>query len=537
MARILLGLAFGAQDVKAVAIDINTGIMVGHVTEAYQIGVITGKLPNCTKIPSTFVLADPASWIMSMSKVVNRLMDETGIPASEIISLGVSMDSCVVLPTDSLGIPLCMKENLAGKPHAWPKYTTHLGAISQAERLTEIARDRGEPFLEHTGNRVSSEWLWPRLLEIIEDSPDVAAETEWFIEGSDWIVWQLTGRQIRNRCSAGYKGCYVEDVGYPSGSFFESISFDFASIAEKIKIIEVIPPGRKVGGLIPDASKKLGLKPGLPVGAGVISSHVGVAGCGVYEPDVLTLIFGDSTAQMIMSDEEKIFEGYSCCVRDGIIDGFWGFEAGQPGTGSTFKWFTDILAPSELTQRAHQADVDKKVILDRWLSEVKPGSGGLLSLDWFDGNKSVLFNPYLRGIMSGLNLKTTPSEIYKSIVEATAFGTRRIIDAFEDGGLRIKKIVATGTLPFESPTALQIYSDITGYTIEVPDTPEAVARGTAIIGAMSVDMSKLGYKNREEYFEAMKPPKHDLFEPNQTNADVYMPIYDRYKEMYDTFGH
>ncbi|MEZ4812730.1 MAG: FGGY family carbohydrate kinase [Caldisericia bacterium] len=333
MARILLGLSFNAESVKAVAIDINSGNMIGRAVDEYEVGVIRKKLPTGERIPPGFMLADPRSWLVSMSSAVEKLLDETGIPSSEILSVGVSMGSCVVLPTDASGVPLCLKDEFKNNPHSWPKLWNHKSSFKQAKKMTKIARDRGEPFLEHTGNRVSTEWLWPKLLEVIEESPEVADAMEWYIEGSDWIVWQLTGKQVRNQCSAGFKACYVEGFGYPSGSYFEAVSFDLARQAAKIKDIPIIKPGRYVGNLLPEAAQKLGLMPGTPVGAGVASNHVGVAGAGIYSPDTLTIVFGDSTAQMLMSVDEKIFEGYSCAVKDGIIDGFWGYEAGQPGTG------------------------------------------------------------------------------------------------------------------------------------------------------------------------------------------------------------
>ncbi len=536
MARILLGLSFHAESVKAVAIDVNSGNMVGRAIEKYSKGVIRENLPTGERIPAGFVLADPKAWLVSMKGAIARLMNETGIPPPEIISLGVSMESCVVLPTDSFGVPLCMKEEFASNPHAWPKLWNHRGAAPQAEKLTKIARDRGEPFLDQTGNRVSSEWMWPKLLEVIEKSPEVAQATEWFIEGSDWIVWQLTGNQIRNLCSAGYKACYIEGIGYPSGAFFENASFDLARIAEKVRSVPVLPSGRFVGGLLPEAAQNLGLMPDLSVGAGVISNHVGVVGAGVYEPGVLTLVFGDSTAHMLMSDEEKIFEGYSCMVKDGIVDGYWGYEAGQPATGELFEWFKNILSPVGLSRRAESDDVDDEVVLDRWLSEVPPGSNGVLSLEWFDGNKSVLFDPSLSGVITGLKLGTTPAQIYKSLVEATAFGTKKIIQAFKDGGLKINKIVAIGSVPFKSPSRLQIYADVIGLPIHVPDTPEAIARGTAIIGAMSVDTKELGYKGREAYFEAMKSEDHDYFEPNENTKKIYEEIYEKYSKLHDMYG-
>lgn len=238
--------------------------MVGIASDEYSSPTRSDVLPDGTKLPTGFAYTNPSLWLVSMKNAIEKLLDETGIPSNEIYSLGIAFDSCTVMPTDASGVPLCMMDKYKSNPNAWPKTWKHTAATPYAETLTKIAQDRGEPFLENTGNRVSPEWMWPKLLQTIEESSEMVKDIAWYLEAGDWITWQLTGVQTRNQCSAGYKACYVKDIGYPSGDYFASVSVDMARIAERAEALPVLSPGRFVGELLPEAADNLGLEAGLP---------------------------------------------------------------------------------------------------------------------------------------------------------------------------------------------------------------------------------------------------------------------------------
>lgn len=536
MGRILIGVDFGSSEARVSAVDIKTGQMIGIATCPYQSGVMDKILPNAKLLPPNFALNDPSDWMNAMSCATRKLVMDTGIPQSEIISLGISFTSCCCLPVDDGGMPLCQKPDFAENVHAWPKHWRHIASLPQAKRLTEIATDRGEPFLEYCGGRIGPEWLWPKLLETIEQSPELVPHIAYYLEIGDWIAWQLTGNQARNQCSAGYKACWVEGDGYPSNDFFAHASVDLARIAEKQRDVPVVQPGKLAGRLLPELAEQISLPAGLPVAIPVIDAQVGVLGSGVYSPEVMVMVMGSSTIHLVMSKLERMFVGFAGMVKDGILDGYWGYEAGQPATGDLLDWFRNTLAPIQLFERAREDDVDEMVVMDRWLHEEPTGSGGMVALDWWNGNRSVLSNTTLKGMISGFTLGTTAPQILKGLVEATGFGTRKIIDTFRANDIHIDRIVATGSIPYHYPGMLQIYSDICNTPITVPDVQYSVARGAAILGGFAVGVENLGFTTRKDYFEAMKPQNYDSFAPNPEDVSKYDMIFKTWSKFHDWFA-
>lgn len=536
MGRILIGADFGTYEVRVTAVDIKTGQMIGISSTGYESGVLDKLLPNARLLPKNFALQNPSDWLVAFSQATNKLIMDTGIPQSEIISLGISFTSCTAMPVDDGGMPLALKPEFAENYHAWPKLWRHHACIPQAERLTDIAIDRGEPFLEYCGGKISPEWLWPKLLETIEQSPELIPHIAYYIESGDWIVWQLTGNQIRNQCASGYKACWVEGLGYPSNEFFAHASIDLARIAENQRDIPVAQPGRLAGRLLPEMAQSLMLPPGLPVAVAVVDAQVGVLGSGVHEPEIMVMVMDTSNVHLLMSQEERVFTGFAGLVKDGILDGYWGYESGQPASGDIFDWFRNILAPIELFERAKEDDVDETVVMDRWLTETPIGANGLLALDWWNGNRSVLMDSKLSGMILGFTLGTTPAQILRAIAESLAFGTRKIIENYATNSMPIKRIVATGSMPFNFPSLLQIYSDICNIDITVPDTPHSIARGAAILGGLSVGVENLGFKTRKEYFGTMVPPVFDRFTPSILSVEKYNILYNKWLKLHDWLG-
>lgn len=536
MGRILIGADFGTYEVRVTAVDIKTGQMIGISSTGYESGVLDKLLPNARLLPKNFALQNPSDWLVAFSQATNKLIMDTGIPQSEIISLGISFTSCTAMPVDDGGMPLALKPEFAENYHAWPKLWRHHACIPQAERLTDIAIDRGEPFLEYCGGKISPEWLWPKLLETIEQSPELIPHIAYYIESGDWIVWQLTGNQIRNQCASGYKACWVEGLGYPSNEFFAHASIDLARIAENQRDIPVAQPGRLAGRLLPEMAQSLMLPPGLPVAVAVVDAQVGVLGSGVHEPEIMVMVMDTSNVHLLMSQEERVFIGFAGLVKDGILDGYWGYESGQPASGDIFDWFRNILAPIELFERAKEDDVDETVVMDRWLTETPIGANGLLALDWWNGNRSVLMDSKLSGMILGFTLGTTPAQILRAIAESLAFGTRKIIENYATNSMPIKRIVATGSMPFNFPSLLQIYSDICNIEITVPDTPHSIARGAAILGGLSVGVENLGFKTRKEYFGTMVPPVFDRFTPSILSVEKYNILYNKWLKLHDWLG-
>src|ERR1035438_7755101 len=289
-----------------------------------------------------------------------------------------------------------------------------------------------------------------------------------FIEAADWIVWQLTGEEKRNTCAAGYKGMWVKGEGFPSNDFFKALHPKLDNvIAEKVGE-EYFPLGAKAGGLTAYWAKKTGLREGTPVSIGNVDAHVAVPACTVTQPGSLVMIMGTSICHMLMGTEKQMVEAMCGTVEDGIVPGLWGFEAGQSAVGDIFAWFFEHGIPDYIHQEARKLKVPVQVVLEKRAAALKPGESGLVALDWWNGNRSVLVDVDLTGVLLGMTLATRAEEIYRALIEATAFGTRTIVEAFESKGVTVNELVACGGWRKKNHFLMNFFADAAGRKINLP---------------------------------------------------------------------
>ncbi len=532
MSKYSLGLDFGTESIRAVLVDIATGTLVAEAEEAYPHGVIDRQLPDdARQLPPEWALQHPGDWLASMERAARRALADSGVGPSAVVGIGLDFTACTVLPTTAQGRPLQDIEAYRAEPHAWPKLWKHHAAQDQADRVNALAAATNQPWLKRYGGKVSSEWLVPKALEVLEAAPGIYAVADRIVEAGDWVVWQLTGRLARNACAAGYKGTWHKGSGYPAPEFLGALHPALADLYATKIAGGVVSPGTPVGGLTREWAARLGLAEGTPVGAPIIDAHAATLGAGVSRPGTLFIAMGTSSCHMLLGDDEVLVPGQSGVVEDGIVPGLFAYEAGQAGVGDIFAWFVRNGVPPGLHQEAAASGRSLHDVLSERAARLRPGESGLLALDWWNGCRTPLVDADLGGLILGFSLQTTPEAIYRALVEATAFGTRLIIEDFVSAGLPLGAIRAAGGLT-RNDVLLGIYADATGLAVEVCSSVQASAIGAAILGAVAGG----AFPGVAEAVDAMGDRPGKVVEPRAEHRAVYDALYAEYRRLVDMFG-
>jgi L-ribulokinase len=536
-ARYTIGIDFGTESGRAVLVRVNDGAELATSVCPYADGVIDEVLPGTdVRLPPDFALQNPRDYIEVLRTTIPAVLRESGVRPADVIGVGTDFTACTMLPVDQKGAPLCMKEEWRRNPYSWVKLWKHHAAQSEANRLNEVARERGEPWLSRYGGKISSEWFFPKLWETLNKAPELYRATDRFMEAADWIVLQLTGRERRNACTAGYKAIWNKREGYPSGDFLAALNPQLRNVVNEKLAREVYPLGQQAGQLTEEMAHITGLLPGTAVPIGNVDAHVSVPTATVTEPGRMVIIMGTSNCHMVLGTEEKWVEGMCGVVQDGIIPGYFGFEAGQSCVGDHFAWFVDNCVPADYQRRAETQGLSIHQLLEEKAVHQQPGEHGLLALDWWNGNRSVLVDADLTGLLVGATLGTRPEDIYRALIEATAYGTRVIIDAFEQSGVAVKEIVACGGLPERNKLLMQTYADVTGRDIGVARTAQSGSVGSAMFAAVAAGSEAGGYDTILEAAQHMAGLQDVVYRPMPSHELVYDQLYAQYLKLHDYFG-
>lgn len=533
MGRLAAGLDFGTESARLVLLDVERGRERDTAVVPYAHGVLTRALPDGTPLGADWALQHPADYLAAAEALLRRAAQAAG--SDRLVGIGIDFTSSTILPAARDGTPLCLRPEFAAQPHAWVKLWKHHAAQRQADRLNAL-RPR---FLDLYGGRTSSEWLHAKTLQILEEAPEVFEAAERIIEAGDWIVWQLTGVEARSVCQAGFKAHWQPEDGYPPAGLLGELHPRFPALLEKLAPPR--PVGERAGGLSPAWAERTGLPEGLPVAVALIDAHAALPGLGVREPGVLAMVMGTSTCHLLLSRRKVPVPGISGVVGDSVVPGLFCYEAGQAATGDALEWWARVLSwASEGAPGPPGTAADRDALfarLDREAAALPPGSGGLIAVDWWNGSRTPLVNADLSAVVAGLTVGTTPAQVYRAIVEATAFGTRQVIEVLESGrGVEpVTELRACGGMS-RSPLVMQIYADATGRTLLASTTPHASARGAALYGAVAAGRSGGGYDTVEEAVEAMGAPEFVAFEPRREAAAAYDRGYALYRELHAHFG-
>jgi len=532
-----IGVDYGTESGRAVLVDVVTGEEVATAVHPYGDGVIDAHLPGSAKpLPPDFALQNPQDYIEVLRETIPAVLRESGVAPADVIGVGTDFTACTMLPIDEAGTPLCTKPEWRDNPYAWIKIWKHHAAQPEASQLNEIASQRGEAWLDLYGGKISSEWLLPKIWETLNEAPEVYEAADRYLEAADWIVLQLTGEEKRNSCTAGYKAIWNKRKGYPSDEFFAALAPRLRHVVDEKLSRDIYPLGQRAGSLTPEMAELTGLEPGIAVPVGNVDAHVAVPASTVVEPGRMVIIMGTSNCHMVLGEEEQVIEGMCGVVEDGIIPGYFGFEAGQSCVGDHFAWFVDNCVPPAYHEEAKRRGLNAHQLLEQKAARQKPGGHGLVALDWWNGNRSILVDVDLTGLLIGATLATRPEDIYRALIEATAYGTRVIVEAFDSNGVAVKEIVACGGLPDRNKLLMQIYADVTGREIRVAGTTQSGALGSAMFAAVAAGKEAGGYDTIFEAVGSMARLRDVVYRPNPARKAVYDQLFAEYLTLHDHFG-
>jgi L-ribulokinase len=488
----------------------------------YPSAVIDETLPSTgERLPHDYALQDPDDWVKVIEEGVPEVIARAEVSANQVVGLGIDFTSCTVLPVTEDGTPLCTLEQWRGRRQAWPKLWKHHAAQPIADRLNEVALEREEDFLSRYGGRISSEWYFPKLIELWQDDREAYDAADRFLEATDWIVWWLTGRECRQTATAGFKAMWSPEHGLPPTEYFTAAYPGFDHPGEKLGDT-FVPLGTKAGSLRKEVAEKVGLAESVAVAVGNVDAWVSVPGVGVQEPGTFVIVIGTSICDMIVHPDEVRLPGITGVVKDGILPGLYGYEAGQAAVGDMLAWFVERLVMDSGSYGA----------LEEAATKFEPGETGLVALDWWNGNRTILADADLTGAIFGLGLHTTREQIYRALLESIAFGSRRIMDNFEEHGLELQRVVACGGIAERSPLMMQLLADTSGREVHVPEVAEIPARGAALFGAVAAGV----YPDIGSAIEATRPKSVRTYHPDAGAKRIYDRVYDIYRTLYEMLG-
>ena len=526
-----VGVDFGTLSGRALVVRVSDGHELASAEHAYEHGVITDALPgSAVRLPSQWALQVPADYINVLRTAVPQAVAKAGIDPTDVIGIGTDFTACTMVPVRSDGTPLCELDEFGDRPHAYVKLWRHHSPQPQADRINAVAAQRNEYWLKRYGGLISSEWEFAKALEMLDEDPQVYQAMDQFVEAADWIVWQLSGTYVRNACSAGYKGIRQDDQ-YPSAEFLAEVRPGFADFVTEKLDRRIGRLGARAGSLTAQAAQWTGLPPGIPVAVGNVDAHVTVAAADAMQSGQLVAIMGTSTCHVMNSEVLREVPGMCGVVRGGICDGSWGYEAGQSGVGDIFGWFVDNCVPESYQIEARRRGLSVHDHLTELAGRQRVGEHGLVALDWHSGNRSVLVDHELSGVMIGQTLATTCVDMYRALLEATAFGTRMIVETFVGSGVPVTELVVAGGL-LKNDLLMQIYADVVGLPLSIVPSTQAPALGSAIHAAAAAG----AFSDVRAAATQMGRRSRNAYTPIPENVAAYDQLYREYVAAHDWFG-
>jgi L-ribulokinase len=524
----VIGVDFGTLSARAVVVRAADGAELGSAVHEYAHAVIEREL-NGHELPPDWALQHPGDYIDSLRDAVPAAVRAAGVSSADVVGIATDFTASTPLPTLADGTPLCSLPDLVDRPHAYPKLWKHHAAQPEADRVNAVAAERGEPWLARYGGRISSEWEFAKALQVLDEDPDVYARTERWVEAADWIIWQLCGRYVRNVCATGYKAIY-QDGHYPSEDYLRALDPRFTDFVAKLDG-PLAPLGGRAGSLTAEAAGWTGLSEGIAVAVGNVDAHVTAPAARAIDPGEMLAVMGTSTCHIMNGDVLGEVPGMCGVVDGGVVPGLWGYEAGQSGVGDIFAWFVDNAVPPAYHEAARAAGVDLHTHLSDLAGRQRVGQHGLVVLDWHSGNRSILVDHELSGLIVGLTLATRPEHVYRALLEATAFGTRKIIEAFEGAGVQVRSLTAAGGL-IKNAVLMQIYADVTRRHIHLIESEQGPALGSAMHAAVAAGV----HPDIRAAAAAMGKVRRDAFVPDPAQSDAYDALYRHYAALHDSFA-
>jgi L-ribulokinase len=529
-AALVVGVDFGTLSGRAVVVAVDDGRELGAATHDYEHAVLEDALPDGTRLGPDWALQVPSDYVSVLQNAVPAALADADVDPARVIGIATDFTASTMVPTTDDGTPLCELPDFASEPHAYVKLWKHHAAQPQADRINALADKRGEPWLPRYGGLISSEWEFAKGLQVLEESPATYAAMERFVEAADWIVWQLCGEYVRNACTAGYKGIY-QDGTYPTRGFLAELNPDFADFVSDKLEHTIGALGAPAGRLTAEAAEWTGLPEGIVVAVGNVDAHVTAPAARATAPGQMVAIMGTSTCHIMNGEALREVPGMCGVVDGGITPGLWGYEAGQSGVGDIFNWFVTTSVPAAYAEEAEQRGLSLHELLTEKAASQPVGGHGLVALDWHGGNRSVLVDHELSGVVVGQTLATRPEETYRALLEATAYGTRTIVDTFEASGVPVTEFVVAGGL-LKNAFLMQVYADVLDRPLSVIRSAQGPALGSAIHAAVAAE----AYPDIHAAADAMGGVDAAVYEPDPDRVEAYDALYAEYRTLHDYFG-
>jgi L-ribulokinase len=527
----VVGIDFGTLSARAVVVRADDGAEMGAAVHEYPHAVMERTLASSgAELPPQWALQDPDDYVEALQRAVPAAVAAAGIRPDEVVGIATDFTASTPLPVLADGTPLCRLAEFRERPHAYVKLWKHHAAQRQADRINALAAERGEPWLARYGGKISSEWEFAKALQVLEEDPEVYERMDRWVEAADWIVWQLCGRETRNTCTAGYKGIY-QDGAYPSADYLRALDERFADFAQTKLTAELSPLGDRAGDLTERAAAWTGLPAGIAVAVGNVDAHVTAPAAQAVEPGRMLIVMGTSNCHVVNGEAPAEVPGMCGVVYGGIAPGLWGFEAGQSGVGDIFGWFAEHAVPPHYHDAALARGLDLHGYLSELAGDQEVGEHGLIALDWHNGNRSVLVDHELTGLVLGLTLATRAEDIYRALIEATAFGTRVILEAFADAGVAVHELYVAGGL-IKNPVIMQIYADVVRMPLHLIGSEQGPAFGAAMHAAVAAG----AHPDIHAAAAAMGSARRDAYGPDPARADAYDRLFAHYRRLHDHFG-
>lgn len=536
MNKYTIGLDYGTLSCRGIIAAVADGEQIASAQFVYPHGIMDTALPCGTALPPGWALQHPQDYLDALHFILTELIKSGGLYPEQIIGIGVDFTSCTMLPVKQDGTPLCFFPEYEKEPHAYAKLWKHHAAQSQADRITALAAKRDEPFLRRCGDKVSAQNAFPKLLQVLEEAPSIYKAMDLWVEAADWIVWRLTGSLSRGACCLQYKAFYDLDGGFPKEDFFTALTPRFSGMLETKMAGPVSPVAGKAGEVSADAAHLFGLTQGTAVGTPMVDGHACFPSSGITGPGKMLGILGTSAAYLMLSPSSEPIPGLCGTVDSGLVPGYFGLEAGLNCMGDHFAWAAENCCPPAYIKEARERSISIHELLTEKAQKLKPGQSGLIALDWWNGNRSVLMDANLSGLLIGMTLHTTPEDIYRALLEATAFATRLIVEHFKAHNLPVEEFRFTGGISRKNPLLMQIFADVLKMKVMVLQTEQGSALGSAIYAAAAVGEMKGGYPGLDQAILHMSSPVQQEYRPVFENSCMYDRLYPEYKALHDIFG-
>ena len=536
-AAYVIGLDYGTLSGRGILVRCADGHVMAEAVREYTHGVMNRQLPDGTRLPDNgWNLEHPADYLEVLDTVIPGLIRDSGADPDRIVGIGIDFTSCTMLPVDAGAVPLCMKEEFASRRNAYVKLWKHHGADAQAQKINRILDETGLGADVRFGGKCSSELMMPKVMETLQEDPQVYEAADEFLEAGDWLTRVLTSSRNRSSSMAGYKMWWNQEQGYPPESFFASLDGRLKDFISRKMPGKVCPMGSRIGRLNAEWAGRLGLREGTSVAPSIIDSHAGVPGSGVAASGQMMLVLGTSSVLAALSRTPFSGKGVMGGVRDAVVPGYYMFESGLACVGDLFAWYMTNMLPACVEREAKQTGKDLFRLLNEKAEKKKPGENGLLALGWWNGNKTPFVDAALSGSLMGMTLETRPEDIYRALIESTAFDTRVILDLFEAHGSRAEEIVASGGIAAKNPFLMQVYADICEKPIRVAASSQTAALGAAIYGALAAGEEEGGFSSYQEAVKRICPASDLVYSPNPAHIPTYRRLYGWFRKAARSMG-